>query len=148
MRPSSALHRGSTLVPRHAARFSLAGRLDKNRTTGAAGMTDQEIAMNSIHRVGLTIASVATVATIAGAFVMQGYVAAQQAAAQTAAAAPAQSISQPAADTATTAPQIVYITAQPPAATPAPIVASAQQQPAIIHVVVPGPVGDDNGSDN
>ena len=38
--------------------------------------------MNSIHRVGVTIAGVATVATVAGAFGVRSYVAAQDAAAQ------------------------------------------------------------------
>ncbi len=40
--------------------------------------------MNSIHRVGLTVATLATVVTLAGALVVQGYVAAEQAAAQAA----------------------------------------------------------------
>ena len=37
--------------------------------------------MNSIHRVGLTIAGLATAATVAGAFVADGYFSAHQAAA-------------------------------------------------------------------
>ena len=40
--------------------------------------------MNSIHRVGLTVATLATVVTLAGTLVVQGYVAAEQAAAQAA----------------------------------------------------------------
>ena len=52
-------------------------------------MDSQEIAMNSIHRLGVTIAGLATVLTVAGAFVAQGYVAAQQASAQATAQATA-----------------------------------------------------------
>jgi uncharacterized protein (UPF0333 family) len=82
--------------------------------------------MNSIHRVGVMVASMVTVATIAGAFVVQGYVTAEQAAA--------------AATTASRGPQIIYVAALPSAATAAPV------QPQVIHVVVPGN-GDDGGSD-
>ena len=86
--------------------------------------------MNSIHRIGVMVASVATVATIAGALVVQGYVTAEQAASQAAAAA----------TTASHAPQIIYVAALRPAATAAPV------QPPVIRVVVPGN-GDDRGSD-
>ena len=94
--------------------------------------------MNSIHRMGLTIAGVATALTVAGAFVAQGYSAAQQARAQSDSATTAVTI----AATPTLPPQIFYVNpaptpAAPPAAQPAPV----------IHVVVPG-FGDDGGSDH
>ena len=89
--------------------------------------------MNSIHRLGLTIASVATVATVAGAFVVQGYVSAEQAAAQ----ANAQVADQAAA---ALTPQIVYISPVALAAT-----APSAGSPPVIHVIVPGG-GDDGGS--
>jgi heme/copper-type cytochrome/quinol oxidase subunit 2 len=94
--------------------------------------------MSPIHRVGLTIAGIAAAVTVAGAFVVQGYVAAQQAQTQATAAATAEAA-------ATTLPtQIVYIKPAPTPvaqATPAPV-----QQPPVIHVVVPG-FGDDGGRD-
>jgi hypothetical protein len=108
--------------------------------------------MNSIHRVGLTIATLATVATVAGSLVVQGYVSAEQAAAQ-AAAAPATVAT--AIDSQ--APLIVYINPMPtpPAVAPAvPAVppvdalpAIPAQQPQIIHVIVPSTGGDHDGSD-
>jgi hypothetical protein len=108
--------------------------------------------MNSIHRVGLTIATLATVATVAGSLVVQGYVSAEQAAAQ-AAAAPATV----AAATDSQAPLIVYVNPMPttPAVVPAvPAVPAVDalpaipaQQPRVIHVIVPSTGGDDDGSD-
>lgn len=95
--------------------------------------------MSSIHRIGLTIASVAAVVTIAGAFVVQGFVAAEQAAKQAAPQATVQATAQP---TATQAPEIVYISPAAPTPTLAPV-----EPPPVIHVVVPGPRGDDEGSD-
>lgn len=90
--------------------------------------------MSSIHRLGLAIASVVTVAAVAGTFVVQGYVTAEQAAAQAATQAAMQS-------TSALAPQIIYVSAAVPASP-----AAAVQQPQIIHVVVPGGGGDDGGS--
>jgi hypothetical protein len=40
--------------------------------------------MNSIHRIGVVVSTVATVATIAGALAVQGYATAEQAAAHSA----------------------------------------------------------------
>lgn len=98
--------------------------------------------MNSIHRLGVGIATLATLATVAGAFVVQGYTTAQQASAQTATATMAAS--------ATLGPEIVYVNpvpsqqvvnvtqTQPPA-----------PQPPVVHVIVPTVGGDDGGgSDN
>ena len=98
--------------------------------------------MSSIHRIGLTIASVAAVVSVAGAFVVQGYVSAEQAAKQT---APQPTIQMPASPTAAPSPEIVYVSPpvpEAPAATRAPA-----QPPPVIHVVAPGPHGDDEASD-
>lgn len=104
--------------------------------------------MNSIHRFGLAVAGVATVVTVAGAFVIQGYTAAEQAAAQAAAQTPVPAIAAAVA-TPTQAPEIVYIAPPTPAPTAAPTAVPAQPQPAVIHVIVPAPGGgDDGGSDN
>ena len=89
--------------------------------------------MNSIHRLGVTIAGLATVLTVAGAFVAQGYVAAQQASAQATAQA------------AASAPQIVYINPVP-TAPPAPPTPTPQPQQ-VIHVIVGGG-GDDGGGND
>jgi hypothetical protein len=104
----------------------------------------QEIAMNSIHRMGVTVATVATFATVAGALVAQGYVAARQATVQ----APA-TIAAPAA-TPTLGPEIVYVN---PVPAPQVIHVTQTQPPAapppVVHVVVPTVGGDDNqGSDD
>jgi hypothetical protein len=105
--------------------------------------------MKSIHRIGLTIASLVAVVTIAGAFVVQGYVAAKQAAAQAAFVQPTVQASP--APAAAQVPEIVYISPPTPA-TPAPTVAPVQPlpvQPApVIHVIVPSSGGDDGGSDS
>jgi hypothetical protein len=100
----------------------------------------QEMAMNSIHRVGLTVASLVTVVTVAGALVVQGYVAAEQAAAQ--GAVPA---ARDATATASLAPLIVYVNPAPIAlpALPVPVALPAlpappAQQAQVIHVIVPG----------
>jgi hypothetical protein len=107
--------------------------------------------MNSIHRVGLTIATLATVATVAGSLVVQGYVSAEQAAAQ--AAAPPATV---ATATDSQAPVIVYVNPMPtPPAAPAlqavpPVAAlpaDPAQQPQVIHVIVPSTGGGDDGSD-
>ncbi len=93
--------------------------------------------MNSIHRVGLTVASLVTVVTVAGALVVQGYVAAEQAAAQ--GAVPA---ARDATATASLAPLIVYVNPAPIAlpALPVPVALPAlpAQQAQVIHVIVPG----------
>lgn len=98
--------------------------------------------MNSIHRIGVGIATVATVATVAGALVAQGYTAAMQARVPTADA------SATAGPTATLGPEIVYVNP-----VPAPQVINVTepqpptQPPPVVHVVVAGPVGDDGGND-
>ncbi|MGZ6265662.1 MAG: hypothetical protein ACXWN4_01990 [Candidatus Limnocylindrales bacterium] len=103
--------------------------------------------MKSIHRIGLTIASLAAVLTVACAFVVQGYVAAKQAAAQTAATEAAVQVSPVAGQS----PEIVYISPPTPV-TPAPAVAAvpppAVQPAPVIHVIVPSRGGDDGGSDD
>ncbi|MGD0018420.1 MAG: hypothetical protein ABSD62_04120 [Candidatus Limnocylindrales bacterium] len=102
--------------------------------------------MNSIHRIGVTIAGFATVATVAGAFVVEGYTAAQKAAATATAPTAAED---PTADpTMDLAPQTIYIN---PVPTPA-VIQVVQtpppgQKPPVVHVIVPAPPGgdDDNG---
>jgi hypothetical protein len=104
--------------------------------------------MNSIHRIGLTIAGVATAAVISGAFVIQGYVGAQQAQAQ--ATAQATAADTPGA-TATLPPQTIYVNPVPSPETihvtqTAPPLTG---KPPVIHVIVPSVGGgDDGGSDD
>ena len=109
----------------------------------------REIAMNSIHRIGVTIAGFATVATVAGAFGVRSYVAGRDAAAQATAqvAVAAASTTDP---TASLVPQTIYVNPLP---TP-PVIHVVQTappggRPRIIHVVVPGAGGEhDGGSDH
>jgi hypothetical protein len=104
--------------------------------------------MNSIHRIGFTIASLATAATIAGAFVVQGYVAAQQAAQQQAQqTAQQQAMALVAQASASPAPQLVYVKPLP---TPQVITPVQPTQPPqqVIHIIVPSAGGDDGGSDD
>jgi hypothetical protein len=102
--------------------------------------------MNSIHRVGLTIAGLATTALVAGVFVVQGYISAQQAA--TTATASAATASPDPTATPSLAPQTIYIDPVPTpsvisitqTAPPAP-----NRKPPVVHVVVPSTGGDDDG---
>lgn len=90
----------------------------------------------SIHRIGIAVAAIVTVAGVGGAFVVQGYVSAEQASAQ--AAATAQAVAQATANS----PQIVYV--NPPLPTPA-TTDPTLPPPPVIHVIVPGGYGDDDG---
>ncbi len=98
--------------------------------------------MNSIHRIGVTIAALATAATIAAAFVIQGYVGAQQAVHAT--TQPPAGVTQ--VPPASLAPQVVYVN---PVPTPQVLHVTQTQPPAqqapVIHVVVPSVGGDDGG---
>jgi hypothetical protein len=98
--------------------------------------------MNSIHRLGAAIATLAAVATVAGSLFVQGYSTAQQA---VAAAAATNAASSP---TSTLGPEIVYVNPLPAAQ----VVSVTQTQPPgpppVIHVVVPSVGGDDGGTDN
>jgi hypothetical protein len=118
--------------------------------------------MNSIHKAGVAIAALVTIVAVAGAFVVQGYVAARQA--QEAAAAPGvadvavATDTPPPAPTATPTlpPQVVYIAPVPTPAvitvTPPPKPArkaasttpdpTAQVTPPVIHVIVSPPPGE------
>jgi hypothetical protein len=106
--------------------------------------------MNSIHRVGVTVASFATVAAVAGAFVAQGYLGARSSAAPVAVQATVPATADPTpGPTPTLAPETVYINPMP---TPAVIHVSAPAKkaskpkpPPVVHVVVPGPTGGDDG---
>jgi hypothetical protein len=116
--------------------------------------------MNAIHRIGLVIAGLATVVAVGGAFVIQGYVAAQQAVASAAPPAAAANVVTTPDPTASPSldPQIVYVApvpspltitvpgpAKPGKNTPnnTPNVPAAT--PPVIHVIVPTPVGEDDG---
>jgi hypothetical protein len=97
--------------------------------------------MNSIHRVGLTIAGLTTTVLVAGVFVAQGYVSAQPEAQAT-----AQATATPTPDpTATLEPQTIYIDPVPTPSvisvvqTPPP----TKQKPPVVRVVVPPAGGDD-----
>jgi hypothetical protein len=117
--------------------------------------------MNTIHRVGLTIAGVVALLVVGGAFVVQGYAGAQ---AEAARATAAQQTASPTSTTdASLDPVTVYVEPMPtqPAvaiANPAPGVAVSrpdptpvqptdpQPTPPVIHIIVPSPSGhDDNG---
>ena len=120
--------------------------------------------MSSIHKVGLFIAGLATVLAVAGAFVVQGYTTARQAAAAPPAVAdvavPTVTPSPDPTATPTLPPQIVYVEPVPSPAvihvtrpakpatttgTPASTPAGPQPTPPVIHVVVPTPTGGDDG---
>jgi hypothetical protein len=114
--------------------------------------------MNSIHRVGVTIAGLVTLAVVGGAFVVQGYFAAQTAAAQaTTLAVQATATDQPtrsATATPTLPPAVVYVMPKATApvihiirrAKPAPTAKPGPTAtPPIIHIIVPGPTGGDDG---
>jgi hypothetical protein len=116
--------------------------------------------MNSIHRIGLVIAGLATAVAVGGAFVVQGYVAAQRAVASAAPPAAAANVVTTPDPTASPSldPQIVYVApvpspvtitvpgpAKPGAKTPASTPNVPAATPPIIHVIVPTPVGEDDG---
>jgi len=89
--------------------------------------------MNSVHRVGVAVATVAAVITVSGAVIVRGAMAGAPAQGAIYAAAPS-------------APKIVYISAARPTPiatpTPGPV---ATDQPQIIYQVVPGSGDDDGG---
>jgi hypothetical protein len=107
--------------------------------------------MNSIHRTGLAIAGVVALLVLASAVLIQSYVAGGSA---QAAASPSPEATDTATATDATAldPETVYINPVPTAAiitvvhTPKP----THRRPAAppIHIVVPGPTGDDGGGDD
>lgn len=104
--------------------------------------------MSAIHRAGATIAGLVTVAAVGGAFVAQGYVAAQHVAAD--ATTQTQEATLSATSDPTLDPQTVYVMPVPTAPVihitkkaPAPPPAA---QPPVIHIIVPGPTGGDDGS--
>ena len=112
--------------------------------------------MNSIHRVGLTIAAAIAVLTMAGALLVESYVSTQTAAVQTTASQVAATDTPTDAATATPSlePQTIYIQPVPTPAivtitqTARPVVVSKPKAPPpVIHVVVSAPpgTGDDDG---
>jgi hypothetical protein len=113
--------------------------------------------MNSIHRVGLVVAALVAILTIAGALIVQGYTSAQDAARASSTQAATQSSGQSATSTASLDPEIIYVapaptpavitvthTAPPAGNVPPPVNAAAT--PPVIHVVVTAPPGTDDGS--
>ncbi|MFI5259514.1 MAG: hypothetical protein ACHQ01_07905 [Candidatus Limnocylindrales bacterium] len=110
--------------------------------------------MNSIHRGGLMVAAIVAVLTVLGAFVVDGYVSAMNAAAQATASEQAVTLSSMAAPTAspTLEPETIYVEPVPTPAvikvtrTAKPIVRTGPAPTApVIHIVVPGPTGGDDG---
>ncbi len=94
--------------------------------------------MTSVRRLGVTVASVATVVAVAGVFAAQGYMSAQQGSVLGVAGA---------ADTAS--PQTVYVRPAPSAQV---IHVTQTVQPSgpppVIHVIVPSTGGDDGPGDD
>ena len=82
---------------------------------------------DSIHRVGLAVATLAVVVTVGGYFAVDGYISAQAAA------------------SSSLAPEVVYVRA---ASSPQ-VVQLTQTAPAgparVVHVIVPGADGESNG---
>jgi hypothetical protein len=81
--------------------------------------------MNSIHRIGLTIAGVVTALVVAGAFVVDGYTSAIATQGQTAAAAATQVPPTDSPSPAPLEPTIVYVR---PAPTPTPTIAQQRSK--------------------
>ncbi len=115
--------------------------------------------MNSIHRIGLAIASLATVLVVGSAFVIGGYLSASTiASAATASSGPTYAPTEAPTTMAapTLDPETIYIESAP---TPATVTIGKTAPPAtgtipkptpkttppVIHVVVPGPTGEDDG---
>ena len=110
--------------------------------------------MNSIHRIGLTLAGVAGALTMAGALAIQGY-ASDQAAARATPAQQAAAKTQgtdPTVDPTALDPETIYVN---PALTPAvitvihtapPTRTRRQPNPPVIHIIVPG-YGEGDGGD-
>jgi hypothetical protein len=124
-----------------------AGEMAWRISVGATG----DPAMNSIHRLGLTIAGVVAALVVAGALVVQGYASAQSAAAQASAAQ--QAATAASTPMATLAPETIYVN---PAPTPGTVTITRTAQPIVqsgsgattpaIQIVVPGSGrGDDGG---
>jgi hypothetical protein len=100
--------------------------------------------MNSVHRIGAGIATLVSVATVAGALFIQGYSTAQQSV-----QANSLSAAVTASPSPTLGPEIIYVNPVPSAQ----VVNVTQTQPPagpppVIHVVVPSARGDDGGSDD
>jgi hypothetical protein len=107
--------------------------------------------MNSIHRVGLTIAAAVTILTVAGALLVQAYVSTRTAAAGPT-ASPVEATESPtdtAAPTPSLDPETVYVQAVPTPAiitirkTAKPVVQTVPKAPPpVVHVVVTAPPGE------
>jgi hypothetical protein len=119
--------------------------------------------MNQIHRIGLGVAGVAAVITVAGALVVDGYVTANQNLARAAASQQDPSaittVEPTASQTLSGDPITIYVRPAPippvtNVTTPAPVVTSRPVAPApavtppVIHVVVPTPRGEGGGTDD
>jgi hypothetical protein len=100
----------------------------------------QEVQMaNSIHRIGLAIAGLVAILTIAGVFIVDGYNAARTSSAladasrQAATYAPTPTATASSTATPTLEPEIVYVN---PAPTPA-VIRVVRQAPAVVQVARP-----------
>jgi hypothetical protein len=119
--------------------------------------------MNQIHRIGLGVAGVAAVITVAGALVVDGYVTANQDLARVTASqqdpTAAATVEPTASPTPSIDPLTIYVRPAPippvtNVTTPAPVVAPPPVAPApavtppVIQVVVPTPRGEGGGTDD
>ena len=114
--------------------------------------------MNSIHRVGATIAGAVAILTVAGALLVEGYVSTRTAAAAPTASQVVATVSPTDAVSATPSlePQTIYVQPVPTPAivtithtAPPVVVSKPKAPPPVIHVVVTAPPGngdDDGGS--
>jgi hypothetical protein len=109
--------------------------------------------MNSIHRIGLTIAGVAGALTMVGALAVQGYANDVAAAQATVApqAAGTQAPTDPTTDPTALDPETIYINPAPAPSiitvtiTPPPSKTRRQPKPPVVHIIVPSSGGDDGG---
>ena len=119
--------------------------------------------MNQIHRIGLGVAGVAAVITVAGALVVDGYVTAGKDVAQATANQQAPTtdptIEATASPTPSLDPLTIYVKPAPtppvtrvtkpaPAVTPVPATPAPEITPPVIRVIVPTPSGEDGGTDD
>ena len=119
--------------------------------------------MNQIHRLGLGVAGVAAIFTVAGALVVDGYATANQDVAQATANQQAptdmRTIEPTASPTQNADPLTIYVKPAPtppvtsvtkpaPVVTPRPATPAPEITPPVIRVIVPTPSGEDGGTDD
>ena len=119
--------------------------------------------MNQIHRIGLGVAGVAAVITVAGALLVDGYVTANQDFARATASQQDPTAITTVEPTASPIPSIdpltIYVRPAPippvtnvtkpaPVVTPRPVPPAPAVTPPVIHVIVPTPSGEGGGTDD